>query len=165
MEEPQIIFSRISKTLSSKPWFKKESWQTSTHPFPTKNPEAITFHLFKPHWFNEDRQGIHIESFLMLDPKKRKKSSLTIHLLHHELIPGTKIKRRALAEPVVDAIFDTVSSWEGYRFRTGKYGLQPFTLELDGRSEDFESVLVKEISRVSREVGPIVDRVLKTLKL
>jgi hypothetical protein len=165
MEDPQIIFSRISKILSSKPWFKKESWQTSTHPFPTKNPEAITFHLFKPHWFNEDRQGIHIESFLMLDPKKRKKSSLTIHLLHHELIPGTKIKRRALAKPVVDAIFDTVSSWEGYRFRTGKYGLQPFTLELDGRSEVFESVLVKQISRVSREVGPIVDRVLKTLKL
>ena len=101
----------------------------------------------------------------MLDPKKRKKSSLTIHLLHHDLIPRTKIKRRALSEPVVDAIFDTISEWDGYKFRAGKYGLQPFTLELNGTSEDFETVLVKEMSRLSREVGPVVDRVLKSLKI
>lgn len=98
----------------------------------------------------------------MLDPKKRKKSSLTIHLLHHDLIPGTKIKRRALAEPVVDAIFDKISAWDGYKFRAGKYGLQPFTFVLDGTSEDFESVLVKEMIKLSREVGPVVDRVLKS---
>jgi hypothetical protein len=165
MDQPQLIFDRVTKSLKAKPWFKKESWRTSTHPFPTKKPEAITFHLFKPHWFNDDRQGIHIESFLMLDPKKRKKSSLTIHLLHHDLIPGTKIKRRALAEPIVDAIFDSISGLNGYKFRAGKYGLQPFAFNLDGTSWEFESVLVKEMSRLSREVGPVVDRVLKSLKV
>jgi hypothetical protein len=163
MDQPQVIFDRIANILHKKSWFKKEKWRTSTHLFPTKNPEAMTFQMFKPSWFNEDRQGIHIETFLMLDPKKRKKSSLTVHLLHHDLIPGTNIKRRDLAVPVVDAIFDTIVDWEDYRFRAGKYGLQPFTLNLDGMSEDFEKVLVKEITKVSREVGPVIDRVLKHL--
>ena len=101
----------------------------------------------------------------MLDEKKRKKSSLTIHLLHHDLIPGTKVKRRALSEPVVDAIFDTVESWDGYRFRTGKYGLQPFTLDLIGTDANFETILVKEITKLCREIGPVVDRVIKSLDI
>ncbi len=165
MDQPQIIFDRVAKALKAKSWFGKQKWQTSTHPFPAKNPDAMTFHVFKPNWFNEDRQGVHIETFLMLDEKKRKKSSLTIHLLHHDLIPGTKIKRRELSEPVVDAIFDTVDGWDGYRFRTGKYGLQPFTLDLIGTDANFETILVKEIARLCQEVGPVVDRVIKSLDI
>jgi hypothetical protein len=163
MDAPQDIFDHVAKALKSKAWFKKEKWQTSTHFFPVKNPEALTFHVFKPHWFNADRQGIHIETFLSLDGKKRKKSSLTVHLLHHELVPGTSIKRRMLAQPVVDEIYDTVSGWDGYRFRAGKYGLQPFTLVLDGSAADFQKVLEKEVSRLCKGIGPVIDKVLKDL--
>ena len=160
MDKPQIVFERVTKALKAKPWFKKEMWQASTHLFPAAKPEAVTFHLFKKHWFNGDKQGIHIESFLALDDAKRKKSNLTIHILHTDFVPGTKIKRRAVSQPAVDAIYDTVSAWAGYKFRAGKYGVQPFALDLDGTSPGFEELLVYEVSRLSRTIGPVIDKAL-----
>jgi len=82
------------------------------------------------------------------------------HILHEDLIPGTTIKRRAISEPVVDAIYDTISSWDGYKFRAGKYGVQPFALELDGTSADFEKVPVREVSKLCRAIGPVIDKAL-----
>lgn len=154
------IFAQVSKSLMSKAWFKKGKWKVSTHVFPPKKPAFVTFHVFKDQWFNSERQGIHIESFLAFDKKARAKSSITIHLLHYDLIPGAKIKRREIAVPVVDAIFETVSAWDGYRFRAGKYGLQPFTKKLDGNSEDFGATLVEEVTHLCSVVGPVVDDVL-----
>lgn len=158
--EAEAIFDRVAKTLSKKIWFKKETWKVSTHTFPPKKPAFVTFHVFKDHWFNHERQGIHIESFLAFDSKARKKSSITIHLLHYDVVPGTRMKRREIAQPIVDAIFDEVSSWDGYKFRAGKYGLQPFSKLLDGSSANFTSALVDEVSRICKVVGPVVDTVL-----
>lgn len=158
------VFDQVSKSLTSKVWFKKGKWRVSTHIFPPNKPAFVTFHVFKDQWFNEERQGIHIESFLAFDKKARSKSSIHVHLLHYDLIPGTKIKRREIAVPVVDAIFDTVSNWDGYRFRTGKYGLQPFTKNLNGNSEDFVGTLVEEITRLCKVVGPAVDSALVPLR-
>ena len=111
----------------------------STPTFPSRCPDFATFHVFKDHWFNDERERIHIESFLPFDPKLRKKSSITIYLLHYDTVSGTKTKRREIAIPVVDAIFDEVSSREGYKFRTGTYGLQPFSKPLNGSSAKFIS--------------------------
>jgi len=132
----------------------------STHTVPPKNPAFVTFHVFKDHWFNDEREGIHIESFLAFDPKARKKSSVTIHRLHYDVVPGTKTKRREISESIVGAILDEVSTWDGYKFRAGKYGLQPFTKVLDGSSAKFTSTLADGVSRICKVVGPAVDKVL-----
>src|SRR5262249_29481026 len=132
LEEVLTIFKNIEKRLKAKPWFKKDRWLVSHHPFPRVNPDAVTLHVYKKHWFNADTRGIHVETFLYLDPKKRKKSSVHVHLFHEDRIPGTQWKRKAVTQPVVDAIYAEVSSWPGYKFRAGKYGLQPFAKELDG---------------------------------
>jgi len=157
-------FKNVQKSLSAKTWFKKEAWQSSVHPFPRKNPTGITFHVFKKNWFNEDSHGIHIESHLDLDPKKQKKTYLTIHLLHEDTIPGTKMKRIALTQPVIDEVFEVISKWPGYKFRAGKYGQQPFTLFLDGTSKDFEAELETEVTRLCKTFGPLIDKILKALQ-
>lgn len=159
--EVQAIFDSVTKALSKKAWFKNEKWRVSTHTFPPKKPTVITFHVFKDNWYNTEKQGIHIETFLTFDPKARKKSSIAIHLFHYEIIPGTKMKRREIAQPIVDAIFDEVSSWDGYKFRAGKYGLQPFTKILNGTSADFPSILADEVTRICKLIGPVIDRILK----
>jgi hypothetical protein len=159
----QIIkkLKSVELKLKSKAWFKKDKWIVSVHGFPKTKPQFITFHVFKKNWFNEDSQGIHIESFLAIDPKKRKKSSITIHVLHHAKIPGTNLKRTLIAEPFVDAIFDEVKKWDGYKFRAGKYGTQPFTKNLDGSSANFEDELFFETERMCKYLGPHVDNAIK----
>ncbi len=61
-------FSAVEKSLKAKPWFKKDGWQISTHPFPRSSPSGVTFHVFKKNWFNNESGGIHIESHLLLAP-------------------------------------------------------------------------------------------------
>ena len=157
------IFKDAEAELKSKSWFKKGCWLTSVHGFPRANPEFITFHVFKKHWFNEDNQGIHIESYLAIDPKKRKKSYVTIHILHHATIPGTKLKRTLISKAFVDEIYDEVRGWDDFEFRAGKYGVQPFTKVLDGSAEDFEKTLVKDITKICQKLGPVMDKVIKDI--
>ncbi len=163
IEQVKKRFQTVEQFLSRQAWFKKEKWLISTHGFPNdKNPEAITFHLFKKHWWNEDRQGIHIESFLPLT-KRKQKSYITIHLLHTKYIPGTKLKRETLAKPFVDGIFEEVSQWPGYKFRVGKYGTQPFTKILDGDETTFEEELAQECIRLRTNLVPKLEKLLKEL--
>ncbi len=157
-------FRKVEQLIQQKTWFKNEKWTISIHVFPNKtNPEGITLHVSKKHWWNQDRQGIHIESYLALDPKKHKKTYVTLHVLHLKIIPGTKLKREALSKPFVDAIFDDVSQWDGYRFRVGKYGVQPFTKLLDATTSNFEQDLASEITRIATKLGPVLENCIKEL--
>lgn len=158
-------FKAVETNLLKKGWFKKDNWMTSVHAFPNdKKPEGVTFHVFKKHWWNEDRQGVHIESYLDLDSKKQKKTYLTIHLLHADLIPGTKLKRIAFSRPFIDEVFDEVSSWDGYNFRVGKYGQQPFTKFLDATDLKFEKNLEIEVERMCKKLGPVLDKTIKSIQ-
>lgn len=161
LEQPQAVFEQVSKALKSAAWFKKGKWRTSTHPFPSRSPEGITFHVSKTTWFNDDHLGVHVESYLSFAEKDRTKSYLTIHLLHHDLIPGTNIRRKLLAQQVIDnETVDLISSWGGYAFRAGKLGMRPFKLDLDGTRPDFAKRLTFEASRLCQALGPKVDRAL-----
>lgn len=162
MNSAEERLATVASRLRSKPWFKKNEWIISTHPFPAKSPEAVTFHAFKKHWFNEDHHGIHVESYLMLDPRKQKKSYVTVHLLHEDFIRGNKISRKVLAKEFVDSIFDQVSDWDGYKFRAGKYGVQPFTKLLDGSAKDFEKTLELEVTRICTKLGPYIDDAIRS---
>ena len=85
---------RIDKQLRAQPWFKRGAWLTSVHAFPSQAElEGFTFHVYKKNWFNEKRQGIHVESYLDLDPLKQKKSYVALHILHEEKIPWKKLTR------------------------------------------------------------------------
>lgn len=160
MKQTLARFQLVEKQLKARPWFKKQGWLTSVHPFPAANPEGVTFQLFKKGWFNEGGGGIHIESYLSLDSKKQKESYLTFHVLHHAKVPGTKLKRIAIAKPFVDEIYEEVSKWQGYKFRAGKYGTQPFT-RLLSTGETFEKELTEETVRMARTLGPVMDKVLR----
>jgi hypothetical protein len=157
-------FKKVENALCKKSWFKKEKWIVSQHPFPKTRPDGVTLHVFKKHWFNEEKLGIHFESYLDLNLKKQKKAYITLHLLHYDEAPGLGIARKKLAQPVVDLIYDEVSSWDGYSFRAGKYGLQPFTKILDATKPEFESELIEEIERLCKIIGPKIDKALKILK-
>jgi hypothetical protein len=159
------IFKSVQRSLEAKTWFARGKWISSCHPLPKVKPEGITFHVYKKHWFNEDKLGIHFESYLYFDLKKRKKSYVTLHVLHHDRIPHSGKKRAEISKPFVDSIIDEVSQWEGFRFRAGKYGLQPFTKNLEGSDADFRDQLEREITRLCQKLGPVMDQVIERFVL
>lgn len=160
--EAKLLFSQVVERLSENDWFLND-WLHSVHQFPPspQPAECATLHVYRSDWFNDDRQGIHFESFL--GPKEWKKQVIPVmmHIFHCDLIPGTNIKRRAVATPFVDEVFDKVSSWPGYVFRVGKYGAHPFTCTVEFEFATFADKLAIEFSRLCLELGPVMDKTLK----
>ncbi|MBS2006583.1 MAG: hypothetical protein JST01_06060 [Cyanobacteria bacterium SZAS TMP-1] len=168
LEQATAILTAVAETLADEPWFAKGNWHCSVHNFPPPPaaPESVTLHLSKAHWFNEEHQGIHFETFLSPQQWRTGEIPVMLHILHTPLIPGTKIKRIKLSQPFVDHCYETVSTWPDYTFRTGKYGTQPFSckidFKLDNRSK-LKSDLVREFSRMGQKLGPLMDKTLKDI--
>lgn len=147
--------------LMQHPWFETE-WLFSVHPYPPApaEPECVTLHVYRPGWFNDDRQGIHFETFIGAKQWQRRELSIAMHIFHCPHIPGTSIPRRKVSRPFIDEVYDLVSSWPGYSFRAGRYGTHPFTHVLSFDVDMIEHQLEAEFSRLCLQLGPVMDRTL-----
>ncbi len=158
----QDFFEEITGILSKKPWFKKEKWIAQSHLFEMNGKkEAVSYHLFKKSWFNDDRQGIHFETARDLRSGKDKELIMTLHLLHMKTIPGTKLKREAISKPFIDRNEKTLKSWKGYKFRSGKYGTQYFSKAFKTSEKELHRLAAEEFEKLCTVLGPEIDKVLK----
>lgn len=165
LDAATAVLQRVASDLSQCTWFAKNGWLYSVHNFPPPpaKAESVTLHVFKPGWFNDDRQGIHFETFI----SDRQWSSGTVpvmmHILHVSHIPETKLKRIKLSQPFIDKTYDLISSWPGYVFRTGKYGTHPFTCNLafdSANTAPFIKAMTAEMTRLCKKLGPVMDETL-----
>ncbi len=155
------LLEAAAARLSEEDWFARD-WLYTVHcyPYPPLAPESVTLHVFRPHWFNQDKQGIHVETSLGVKQWKTGELPIALHIFHTTEIPGTRIKRKAVTKPFIDSCHETIAGWPGYEFRTGLYGCQPFTKMLAFDFDHFDSVVASEISRLCLELGPALDTAL-----
>ena len=158
------FFQQITKLLSKKSWFKKDKWITQSHLFEMKGkPEAVSYHIFKKHWFNDERQGIHFETARDLRPGKDREVIVTLHIFHTAKIPGTNLKREAVSKPIIDNIDKSLKSLKGYKFRKGKYGTQYFSKAFKSSEKDLPLIVASEFEILCTTFGPEIDKVLKEI--
>jgi hypothetical protein len=164
------FLTAVEDALRSRPWFKANGWLCSVHDFPPPPaiPESVTLHVFKGTWLNEDRRGVHFET--NLSPKEWRGQSMPVvlHILHHPLIPGTKLKRIKLSTPFIDNVGELIGSWPGYKFRAGKYGTQPFNhdVNIDLQKENESALLIADqFEMLCLQLGPAMDEALRITHL
>jgi hypothetical protein len=164
LEQAKTLFDQVAHALMGKKWFR-DNWLVSVHYFPPEpaSPESVTLQVYKSSWFNETRQGIHFEAHLGARELSEKSVPVMMHIFHTTTVPGTKLKRIKVSQPFVDDVFDTVCHWQGYAFRVGKYGTQPFSCKIKYRDDTFAEQLEEELTRLCKELGPSMDRVLQDL--
>ena len=156
------LLDQVASELRKEKWFADDGWTVSVHYFPPapEEAESVSMHVSKNHWFDEDRQGIHFETHLGPKQLAEQECPVMLHLFHSKTIPGTTIKRDRVARPFVDAIYGLISGWDGYVFRAGKYGTQPFTYRLAFTCETFVELLAKELRRLCTQLGPEIESAL-----
>lgn len=162
MGQAKQMLDQVAERLLLQSWFKRD-WQISVHYFPADPPAAqsVTMHVFRPHWYNENRQGIHFEAHLGASELKKKQVPLMLHLFHSATIPATKIKRIKVSKPFVDATRVLIESWPGYVFRVGCYGTHPFSRTIAFTDQkDFVNLLSSEMERLCQQLGPQIDLAL-----
>ena len=74
-------------------------------------------------------------------------------------------KRIKLSKPLVDDFYEVVSGWDGYTFRVGKNGTQPFSVKLEFVAATLVDRLESELTRLCKELGPRIDKALAALDL
>lgn len=155
------FFKTIETKLKQKPWFKKDKWLIQTQLFPScEKPEALSFQIFKKHWFNEERKGIHFETARDLRLRKDNELMVTLHVFHYSKVPGTTLKRESISKPFIDRNEKLIRTWKGYKFRTGKYGTQFFSKTIKTSEKDLEEIVVNEFEKLCTTLGPEIDTVL-----
>lgn len=161
LAQERAILEELVKNLERHPWFA-DGWLAGIHPFPESpaDPEVLTLHVFRTSWLNEDHKGVHFETFLGPRELKKKQATLALHMFHHVYVPGTRVKPSKLSKAVIEVTYKKISSWKGYKFKTGLYGTQPFKLILDMSSDRFVEVFAKELERLCLELGPVIDEKL-----
>jgi len=162
VEIAKQMLDQVAERLLVERCFRND-WQVSVHYFPSPPPEAesVTMHVFRSHWYNQNRQGIHFEAHLGSKELAKKQIPLMLHIFHSATIPDTTIKRIKVTKPFVDANRHLIESWPGYVFRVGCYGTQPFTRTIEFAGEkDFVDLLSAELSRLCQKLGPQIDLAL-----
>ncbi len=158
------LLNEVAMELRKEKWFANQGWTVSVHYYPPEpeDPEWFSMHVSKKHWFNEDRQGIHFETHLGPKQLAEQECPVMLHLFHSKTIPGKTIKRDRVARPFVDATYGRISGWDGYVFRAGKYGTQPFTYRLAFTEETFVILLKQQLDRLCSQLGPEIDSALES---
>ncbi|MBU6453642.1 MAG: hypothetical protein KGS72_17820 [Cyanobacteria bacterium REEB67] len=154
--------------LQATDWFIEQSWLISVHHFPAPpaEPESATLQIFKAHWYNDDHQGIHFETFLSGAEWRAQEMPVMMHILHTDCVPGTAIKRIKLSQPFIDKTEAMIATWPSYVFRTGKYGTHPFTRKIKINTDNSargSSEIAAELARMCKNLGPIMDETLAEL--
>ena len=151
-EKCEMLVSMLKK----EPWFKKEGWVVRSGDFPPNDPDCVSINIFKKHWF-EGR--IHIETYFGYRGTYLKKSYVTVHISYEPVITRTTINRIKISKPFSAKAIPIVKKWQGYTISAGKYGKQPFTFKLVA-GPDMVAIIHKEISRICRELGGIMDEAI-----
>ncbi|MBV7333391.1 hypothetical protein KFU94_35185 [Chloroflexi bacterium TSY] len=136
-------------------WFKDGGWVG----FVGHYTHGIYMQLYKPHWYNQEFEGIHFE--LALDAKcvENKTASIQLHITHKAVLPDRE-KFNAVTIPRMKRI---VEEWEGTQYEFSETKLsERLNLNVPYAKTTFARKVSAEFAQIC-ELGTIIDEALEEL--
>jgi hypothetical protein len=162
MDEPSWIvfidyyphFMRVYRKLAKTAWFQHGCWSA----FVGHYTHGIFLQLSKPHWYNYDFDGIHIELAVDASCAERQLASLQLHITHKTVLPD----RDAFNAYTIPRIQAIVASWKGhYEVSTTKPS-ERLSCTIPFTPTTFAAKVSEAISQVA-QLDTIIDEALQTL--
>jgi hypothetical protein len=148
---------RVAERLAQRPWFAA-GWCTEIYAWPTESPpEYAMFQLSKPTWFNAQRQGIHLETWLGPEERTSGRLPLELHILHVNAFPGTRHRRAALMRPLMERAAPLARTWTAYEI--SRNTMRPLRGRVSYRADGVEETLLREFDRL-QVLGAMIDDLL-----
>jgi hypothetical protein len=144
------VYRKIARTE----WFHSGRWAA----FVGRYPHGIFMQLFKPHWFNQELDGIHFE--LALDSRclRNHSASIQLHITHKSVLPD----REAFNQYTIPRMAAIVSQW-GSRYELSTTRLsERLNLNVPFTRTSFAPKVADEIAQVC-QLGEVIDEALRVL--
>lgn len=148
------------KRLNKRPWFS-DGWSLEAYTLPAGGPaEYACLQMTKANWFNQAREGIHIETWIGPKEAKQRKLPIELHILHVNAFPGTKLGRSALTKPLLAASRKVMSTWPGYSVSNNT--MRPLAGRFAYADETIDETVAREFERL-HVLGTTIDGILRDL--
>lgn len=150
---PQVMAAY--RKIAKMDWFKDGGWVG----FVGHYTHGIYMQLYKPHWYNQEFEGIHFE--LALDAKcvENKTASIQLHITHKAVLPDRE-KFNAVTIPRMKRI---VEEWEGTQYEFSETKLsERLNLNVPYAKTTFARKVSAEFAQIC-ELGTIIDEALEEL--
>jgi hypothetical protein len=144
------VYRKIAKTE----WFKSGRWTA----FVGHYPHGIYMQISKPHWLNQELEGIHFELALDRRCLNNSSASIQLHITHKNVLPD----REAFNQYTIPRMTAMVSTWDSrYELSTTKLS-DRLNLNVPFNKTNFAQKVADEITQVCR-LGDVIDEALSEL--
>lgn len=149
---PQVLkaYRRIAKTE----WFQSGHWVG----FVGHYTHGIFMQIYKPHWYNQEFDGIHFELALDAHCLKNKVASIQLHITHKDVLPD----RDRFNKYSIPRMAQLVGQWDS-RYELSQTKLsERLNLNVPFTPSNFAQRVADEMGQVC-QLGVIIDEALSPL--
>jgi hypothetical protein len=148
-EEHMEVLRKLSRNLTSQPWFTSDSWMISKGIY----ARGIGFQLAKIHWHNHEGQGIHLETWIDGEVMARQEITLVMHV--EPDLPN----RRAFNAAFWRLAKNKILSWDGYEIREENL-MELWKKKLPFTKSKAASLLTREFEKI-KDLGGEIDAAIE----
>lgn len=149
---PQVMATY--RKLARMDWFQADGWVA----FIGHYPHGIFMQIYKPHWYNQQLDGIHIELAVDATCLQNRVANIQFHITHKAVLPDRE-KFNAFTIPKMKQMVD---QWDA-RYKFSETNLsERLSVNVAVSKSTFAPKVAAELAQVCR-LGAIIDEALYEL--
>jgi hypothetical protein len=149
---PQVM--KAYRRMAKMDWFQKGHWVA----FVGHYTHGIFMQVYKPHWYNQEFEGIHFELALDAHCLKNRVASIQLHITHKNVLPD----REQFNQYTIPRMAELVSQWDS-RYELAKTRpSERLNLHVPFTQTNFAQKVAGEMAQVC-QLGVIIDEALSQL--
>ncbi len=149
---PQVM--KAYRRMAKMDWFQNGRWMA----FVGHYTNGIFMQLYKPHWYNQEFDGIHFELALDARCVENSVASLQLHITHKNVLPD----REQFNRYTIPRMAELVRPW-GPRYELSETKLsERLNLNIPFTQTNFAQKVADEMAQVC-QLGEIIDEALSVL--
>ena len=148
---PQMM--SLIRQLGKQGWYVQDGWTA----FIGHYHAGIYLQVFKPHWFNQAGDGIHLETGVNAETLANKVAGIDLHIGHKNLFDRDRFN--AYATPRMAAL---VNTWEGDLWFKSHTVSERLGMQVKFTKTNFPKQMAAAFTQLAA-LGPIIDEALAQL--
>ncbi|HEX8235916.1 MAG TPA: hypothetical protein VF600_08165 [Abditibacteriaceae bacterium] len=149
---PQMM--KAYRRMAKLDWFVNGQWVA----FVGHYTNGIFMQVYKPHWYNQELEGIHFELALDAGCLQNKVANIQLHITHKNVLPD----RDRFNEYTIPRMSEMVSQWDArYELSQAKLS-ERLNLNVPFTQSNFAQRIADEMTQVC-QLGSIIDDALSQM--